>query len=293
MHTLRKSLLTAALLAPLFSLRGQTVLSDFSSSANWSSPVTAVGDTGTFQISGNVGNYYTNGAPTDGQFAYMAYTGTTLSYNTSWTIRVDTNYATPGSIFASGSAQFINLGLMVTPGSATPAINLGTGLPTFDGFMVQSDLFGSAANAYSRDFRTTILVADTSATDGSSLGSGAVSGATASAIRLSYDSSTHLLTAGYDANGATGGYSFTSMPSQTVNVNTAWGMTGTDAFNLYLIGNSGWDGFGTDASPVIGLGQAAFDNLTAVPEPSAYAAMLGVASIGLAAWRRRHREVMN
>jgi hypothetical protein len=288
MHTYRKFLLAAALVAPLLDIHAQTLLSDFSTGANWGAPATPVGDTGTLAVANGVGNFYTTATPTGNQFSYMQYTGVALDYSTSWTIRVDVNYATPGSIFSAGSAQFLNLGLLVTPGT-TPSIDTGTGLPTFDGYVVQSNLFSNGSGAYSRDFRTSLLVADTSADDGASLGGSSVSAPTATAVRLSYNAGTHVLSAGFDANGAAGGYSFTALSSQTVNVGSAWGMTGNDAFSLYLVGNSGWDEQGIDLSPSVALGQATFDNLTAVPEPSTYAAMFGVAALGLAVWRRRQQ----
>lgn len=288
MHTPKKMILVAALLAPLFTASAQTVLSDFSNDTNWGTPATLVGNTGTMQISSGVGNYYTNGAPTGTQFSYMRYNGVSLSYDTSWSIRVDANYATPSSIFTSGSQQFINLGLMVTPGSATVGVSGTT--PTFNGFLVSSNLFSTTSDTYNRGFQTSIF-SNGSAVDGTEVGNSAVTAATFTAVILSYDAGTKLLTAGFDGN-TTNGYNNFSLPSQSVNVNTLWGMTGSDTFSLYLFGNSGWDEAGTDISPTIGLGEATFDNLSAIPEPSTYAAIFGALALGLAAWRRRTRAVV-
>lgn len=278
-------LLLAACLAAASSVQAQTVLSDFSSGTNWGTPTTLVGDTGTLQVSSGVGNYYTNGAPSGTQFSYMQYTGTTLSYSTSWSIRVDANYAAPGGIFTSGSQQFINLGLMVTPGSATPGISGGE--PTFNGFLVSSNLFSTTSNTYNRGFQTSIF-ANGSATDGTEGGYSVVSSgtATATAVLLSYDAGTRLLTASFDGNTGNGYDSF-ALSSQSVNVSSSWGMSGADTFSLYLFANSGWDEAGPDVSPTIDLGEATFDNLSAVPEPSTYAAIAGALALGLAAWRRR------
>jgi hypothetical protein len=287
MHTPKKMILVAALLATALSVQAQ-VLSDFSSGTNWGSPVNLAGGSGTFQISGGVGNYHTNGAPTGSQFSYMQYTGTSLSYDTSWSIRVDVNYATPSSIFTTDSQQFINLGLMVTPGSATPGISGGA--PTFDGFLVSSNLFSTTSETYNRGFQTSIFE-NGDAIDGTEGGYlASVTAATFTAVILSYDAGTKMLTAGFDGN-TTNGYNNFALPSQSVNVNTLWGMTGSDTFSLYLFGNSGWDEVGTDVSPTIGLGGATFDNLSAIPEPSTYAAMFGALALGLAAWRRRARAV--
>ncbi len=293
MHTPKKMVLVAALLAPLFTASAQTVLSDFSSDTNWGSPATLVGNTGTFQISGNVGNYYTNGAPTNTQFSYMQYTGGTLSYGTSWSVRVDANYAAPGGIFTNGSGQFINLGMMVTPGSAT--VGVSGMVPTFDGFLVSSNLFSTTSNTYNRGFQTSIF-SNGAAADGTEYGyNPSVTAASFTALLLSYDAGTKMLTASFDAD-TTNGYSYTSMPSQSVNVQSLWGMSGSDTFSLYLFGNSGWDEAGPDVSPTIALGEASFDNLygtgvSAIPEPSTYAAMFGALALGLAAWRRRARAV--
>jgi len=288
MKTPAKSVLLAALLASALSVQAQ-VLSDFSSNTNWGSPVTLAGAAGTFDISSNVGNYYTSSAPSGTQFSYMQYTGAALSFASSWSIRVDVNYAAPANIFTSGSQQFINLSLMATPGSATPGISGGA--PTFDGFAVSSDLFSTASDTYNRGFRTS-LFSNGDAVDGTEYGyNPSVTGATFTAVMLSYDAGSHLLTASFDAN-TTNGYSFTSMPSQSVNVNTAWGMEGSDTFSLYLIANSGWDEVGLNASPTINLGEAMFDTLSAVPEPSTYAAIAGALALGVAAWRRKQRAAV-
>ena len=281
-------LVFAACLASASSIQAQTVLSDFSSDTNWGTPATLVGDTGTFQISSGAGNYYTNGAPTDGQFSYMRYTGTTLSYGTSWSIRVDVNYAAPGGIFTSGSQQFINLGLMVTPGSATVGVSGDT--PTFNGFLVSSNLFSTTSNTYNRGFQTSIF-SNGSAADGTEGGYSVVNSATATstAVLLSYDAGTHLLTASFDGD-TSNGYTYASLSSQSVNVNSTWSMSGADTFSLYLFGNSDWDEAGPDVSPTIDLGEARFDNLSAIPEPSTYAAIAGALALGLAAWRRRQQR---
>lgn len=284
-HSIKVLILAASLTAAL-PLGAQTLLSDFSSGTNWGTPTTLMGDTGTLQVSSNVGNYYTNGAPSGNQFAYIQFSGATLSYDTDWSIRVDANYATPSSIFTAGSAQFINLGLMVTPSSAT--VGISGGAPTFDGFVVSSNLFSTSTNTYNRGFQTSIF-ANGSATDGTEGGYSVVSGATATAVIISYNAGTHTLTASFDGNTGNGYDSF-ALSSQSVNVNSTWGMSSSGTFNLYLFGNSGWDESGTDASPTIALGQATFDNLSAVPEPSTYAAIAGVLAMGFAVWRRQRRN---
>lgn len=289
MQISKKVILVAALFAPLLSLRAQSVVSDFSSGTNWGTPATLAGDTGTFQISGGVGNYYTNEAPTGDQFSYMQYNGVALSYGASWSIRVDVNYAAPGGIFTANSQQYMNLGLMVTPGTAT--LGISGEAPTFNGFLVSSNLFSTTAETYNRGFQTSIF-SNGAAADGTEYGyNPSVTAATFTAVMLSYDAATKMLTASFDAD-TTNGYTYTSMPSQSVNVQSLWSMTGSDTFSLYLFGNSGWDEVGDNISPTIGLGASTFDNLSAIPEPSTYAAMAGVCALGLAVWRRRARAVV-
>lgn len=285
MKTSVKSVLLAACFTTALSVQAQ-LLSDFSTTTNWGASTSLVGGASTLDISGGVGNYTTS-APSGMQFSYRQYNGVALSYDTSWSIRVDANYANPSTIFTSGSQQFINLGLMVTPGSAT--LGVSGGAPTFDGFLVSSNLFSTTTDTYNRGLQTSIF-SNGSAVDGTEYGyNPSITAATFTSVMLSYDAGTKLLTASFDAD-TTNGTTYTAMPSQSVNVNTLWGMSGTDAFSLYLFGNSGWDEAGPDISPAIALGGATFDNLSAIPEPSTYAAIAGVLALGLAAWRRRRQQ---
>jgi hypothetical protein len=294
MHTLRKLPLLAALLAPLFSLRAQTLLSNFSSSAGFNSPTTLVGTGSTFNFSSGVGNYTVSG-PAENDFTYMQYAGAVGAYTNNWFTRVDVNYAAPGSIFTSGVEQFINLGIMITKTGDTPGVN-GSG-PTFNAFMIESNLYQNSSNVGSRDIRAAVLAPGLSTDDNTRYTVvNSLSTATATSIRVGYNATTHVLTASFDANGFSDSvYSFTSIPTLTADTST-WGMTASDTFTISLIGNSGFDNdAGGNFGPSIVLGQATLDNfsgtsLSAVPEPSTYAAMFGTAALGLAAWRRRSRR---
>lgn len=282
--------LLAACLATALTAQAQ-LLSDFSSTAGWGTAQQVFGDVGTIQISGGVANYTTTSDPEENeQFSYIQYTASTLSFDTSWSVRVDVKYADPAGIFTLGSQQFINLGLLVTPGSAT--IGVDEDGPTFNGFMAASNLYSnpdSDTPVYGRDFRTTRLAANGEVTDADAVAwFGGVNGATSTAVILSYNASTHILSAGFDGNTGNG-YDNYPMGTDTVDVVGDWGMTESDTFSLYLFGNSGWDEAGTEASPMIALGAATFDNLTAIPEPSTYAALAGALALGVAAWRRRQR----
>jgi len=69
----------------------------------------------------------------------------------------------------------------------------------------------------------------------------------------------------------------------------------TDTFTLALVGNSLDDGGVVGFGPTISAGALTLDNfygtgLTAVPEPSTYAAICGALALGLATWTRQRRK---
>ena len=88
------------------------------------------------------------------------------------------------------------------------------------------------------------------------------------------------------------------MTDETVNVACAWSMTSGGTFSIYLMGGSGYDGATTGLGPTVTAGEATLDNLygsglTAVPEPSTYAAIAGALALGAAVWRRRQHSAVN
>lgn len=112
-------------------------------------------------------------------------------------------------------------------------------------------------------------------------------------LEMRYNPSTNAMTSAFSFDGGTTYYNFTtgggtnafgSAASFTV---TNWATTPTDGFGLDIYG--ALYGNGTQTGPILSSGQAYMDNLSvsAVPEPSTYAAIAGVAALGLAFWRKR------
>jgi hypothetical protein len=97
-------------------------------------------------------------------------------------------------------------------------------------------------------------------------------------LRLSWDAGTTALTASYSFDS---GASFTSIAAASPTSNWTAG-TATSGFFFDVFGNS-------NAIPAITSGSMFADNfsVSAIPEPSTYAAMAGAAALGLAFWRRR------
>jgi hypothetical protein len=283
-----KFILPAACLTFAVSLPAQTLVTDFSSDSDWAASTQLLGSGAALSVSGGVANYTAGSPGTDSDFVLMRNTGVVGSYTSDWSVRIDTNYAIPSTIFDSGIAQFVNLGLLAVETGVTPGISGGN--PTFYAFSVASNLYQNASNARSRDIRISTFTPSGSTDDATRYAQGAVSAASAAAIQISFNATTKVLSGGYDANGATGGYSFTSIPTLTSDAST-WGMTGSDTFSIYLMGNSGRDD-APGTGPGITAGEATFDNLygtslTAVPEPSTYAGIAGALALGIVAMRRR------
>lgn len=289
----QKLTVVAALLAPLFHVQAQTLLSDFSSSAGWGTSTTLVGTGATIGISGGTAGY-TSTSHLGPDFVIRQYTGAVGSFDSNWSVQINVNYAAPSSIFTPAIDQFLNMGLMVVNTAVTPGVS--SNLPNFHGFAIESNVYLNANNGL-RDIRTGVFAPGSFTDDTIRYPSGTTASVpattfTSAAVRISYDAGTNVLTGAYDA---TGGTSFTSIPTLTVNAATAWGMTSGDTFSIYLLANSGEDADGSDPGPAVGAGEAVFDNLyganlTAVPEPSTYAAIFGAAALGLAAWRRKQRK---
>lgn len=118
-------------------------------------------------------------------------------------------------------------------------------------------------------------------------------------LETRYNPSTNTLTTAFSFDGGTTYYDFTTGggtnafgggASFTV---TNWAASATDGFGLDIYG--ALYGNGTQTGPTLTSGQAYMDNLSvsAVPEPSTYAALAGLGALGLAIWRRRRATKPN
>jgi hypothetical protein len=298
MKKMIRFIVAATCITSLASLHAQVTLDTLTATTNWGPSVNLEGN-GALTVGGGAMDY-TVSAGAENNFTYRKFTGLVGSYTTNWSVRIDVNYGSPDGFFDDGVEQAINTGLMVTRTSAAIALNPVTGDTLFNGFMLNSNLYWDGGAA-SRDFRTSKLLYDTEAPDNETrYGSGVVSGATTGSLVISFNATTKTLVGHYDADGATGGYapfSMTSVGGDTMSAAT-WGMGASDTFSIYFVGNAMFDAeTGSGFGPLLTSGDVTLTNfysqsgLTAIPEPSTYAAMFGAAVLGLALWRRKQRAV--
>lgn len=98
-------------------------------------------------------------------------------------------------------------------------------------------------------------------------------------VRMTHNAATHDITVSYSTDGAT------FYDSIVYNPSTAWSGAPTDGFSFRILALSSVD--------AISAGQLYADNfsVTAVPEPSTYAALAGLGAFGLVLWRRRQARL--
>jgi len=105
-------------------------------------------------------------------------------------------------------------------------------------------------------------------------------------LRISYNGGTNTFTSGYSFDNGTTFYDYGTGASTNT---SAWAVAPTTGFGLQFYG--ALYGNGTLTGPIATSGQMYADNLavSAVPEPSTYAALAGLAALGFAYWRRRQK----
>ena len=179
------------------------------------------------------------------------------SFTANWILQLDVNL--PALTLSAN--QLLAIGLVVRDGD-----NLSS---TFSA-QLNFDTYTGSRRYFHSGYRVN---------GGSSLDVDSTTAATSAAVRIRYDAATTTLFAEADADGAVGGYNFTTFESQNI---SAWNMTATSVFQGNAIG-------ATENSPVITSGNNIFgDNfVAAVPEPSTY--ILLIAGIGIVALKRLRR----
>lgn len=179
---------------------------------------------------------------------------TSTSYTTSWVMQITATNLLSSAALVSGN--FANIGIQVfNDANEYHALMLGS---TIGGFNIRAEGNGMTA-------------INTSIADSTDV-----------VLRLSWDASSHILSSSYSLDGS----SFNSIT--TFNAVTGWSnsVSTTDVTNGF---NFGVFGTSTLTNGTIASGIVYADNfsVSAVPEPSTYAAIAGVAVLGLAFWRKR------
>jgi PEP-CTERM motif len=276
MHHIQKIIILAAV-GLVVGLSAQTTITDnFSGSTNWSTAHSSGG--GSLSISGGRANY-TVASPTDYDWSILTWSAGTYAYTSNWETQVDVHANAAGSLttgaqYFYGSLTVFRTGDTLNPNASTPTFNLlsadivrpGDGTNHFQtGYALSGD-----------DFYESGITTNNS---------------TDAALRVAFNATTKVLTTYFDANGATGGYNWTTLSSIDVDGAQNWNMTGSSTFSLALAAYSGDDAIG----PTIGAGGVYFDNfsVSAVPEPSTYAAIFGGLALIGAVWARKRRTQPN
>jgi len=263
MKLLRRLLLPALALAALsaraqpYPYAGSDDFNDGTISASWS---------GFYTLSGTTAGLYTE---PNGYMQFTAGTGNKSgvlrwnnsvnnAYNEDWTAQLTlTNLTTPASGYSL-------IGLQVFA-----ANNLDVGL--FGAYAYSHATNGQnllVEKGYGPIFTLTSYVESPAVTDLSDL-----------TVRFTHSAATHDITIAYSNDGAT------FYDSITFNPGTDWSGAPTAGYSFRVMALS--------TAEAIGAGQMYVDNfsVSAIPEPSTYAAFAGLGALGLALWRRRRSNL--
>lgn len=177
---------------------------------------------------------------------------TSASYSTSWVADV----VVTNTLTGVGGSDFAVMGLEVAGASAQ-----------YSGIMLSANSSGYTFRAEGTGF-TPVNVAAADSTDVH--------------LRLTWDANSQLLNSYYSFDGS----SYTSLA--TYNPTSEWlASSATGGFNFEVFGNSNIAGNITTGSMY-----ASSFSVSAVPEPSTYAAFAGLGALGLAMWRRRQARAL-
>jgi hypothetical protein len=173
------------------------------------------------------------------------------SYNTSWVMTMTTT----NTVSALTGGEFVTLGLEVfNDNNSFAAVMLGA---NNSGSFIRTEGTGFTSPA------NTSLIDNTDVT-----------------LRLTWDAGAQSLAAAYSLDGSTFNAVATFLPVSEWNNAGAGNVT--SGFNFGVFGNS-------NLTTSLSVGSVYADNfaVSAIPEPSTYAAFAGLGALGLAFWRRR------
>lgn len=259
-------------------LRAQLPTSDdFSTDMRWQ-PITNAflpkGDpTTTTTITGGQMNFVVTTATAD-DAAGRFWVPSVAPSDTNWTIDV---YVNLGSLDLSTPGQYANLNLGVSFANSSMMVAI-------DRYNNGTQLEPNIVYAFD-SYNTSFPLAGAYDATSDSLAAGT--------LRLAYTAASGGTLTAQFSNGLVFGGAYQSV-GELNNVSGTWGMSPTDTFNIILVGASGTKGAG--AGPTISSGTAYFDTFASsglearpapVPEPSTYAAIIGMLALGFAIHRRR------
>jgi len=211
-------------------LLAQTTYTDnFTTPANWGTRLTSSSAT-TLPVQGGRMNYLTTSTGDEG--AAAPWTVATLPLDRDWSVQVGMHIS---SFTLTQDGQFVDLFLAVGKTGDWMDNNVSIGF--------ELGRWGPSGGGYSIDQDISI--------DGDELDIPGVDLAAIPdiAVRIAYTASTHNMTLAYDANGATGGYSWTT--SGTANIASGtynMGLAPMDTFTVLLIGSSEYKTVSTGAA---------------------------------------------
>lgn len=214
--------------------------------------------------------YYVVTSPSADDAAGRSWSPRVGPADSNWHVEVYVNFADV-SLTNVGQYANLNLGVAFSNHSMTVAI---------DQYLTVVDVTPTLVRGFETyvDSGMTPLDTDTA------------SGLTQGTLRLEYVAG--ALTAYFSSPGYNSGA--LQEVGTITNVTSSWGMTASDTFNIFLVGSSGTKV--GESGPTIDSGQAYFDNFASsgleartapVPEPSTYAAIIGLLALGFAIYRRR------
>lgn len=263
---IKTCLLLVLCLGTIAALPGQILFSDsLATDTNWIVNPTNQGG-GSLVFSDSRLNYLVSSPfPTGTDTGFRQLNTFAAPSTSSWSAQVDIHLA---SLTGLTTGMYANLNLMVAKATA----------PTDNNAMFALDRYNAGSGVVlDLDAYLTINTNETHLQE-------VLNATTDATLMISYNHFTAELIYSYDADGAVGGANFVVAHTESI---SGWSMTGSDTFAFLLVGGSGVNP--SDLGPVISAGDGYFQNfaVTAVPEPSTYAAILGACALGLVALRRK------